>query len=131
MPGRWQREERHVGTPADPAVKHLDGIPWHDRPIPSACHRRCYAQTLEYWWFSYEPEARQKWPDAGIQICPCGAVRDSARPELGWIGRNTRRTRRAVARRADLTQTLAAIPEPRVGDVAACPTRPSRLAGSR
>ena len=54
----------------------LDGIAWHDAPIPPHLHR-CHPQTTG--WIGFDQ----------IQRCPCGAIRNTR--FRGWLEKNTRR----------------------------------------
>lgn len=63
-------------TPRDD-IQHLDGIPWHDAPVPSRWHR-CQPQTMGYLnYFTL------------IERCACGALRRD-RDHLGWTDKNSR-----------------------------------------
>jgi hypothetical protein len=61
------------------SVEHLDGVPWHDAPIPRRWHR-CWPQT------------KGMVSGGMVRRCACGALQRplwSGRPY--WIDRNTRR----------------------------------------
>jgi hypothetical protein len=92
MTGRWQRAGVHAGTPADPVIKHRDGIPWYAAPLPWALHRSCRPQTIELWWKRL-PDDWPSGPLAGGRLfCACGGVVDSdANDDQSWVGRNSRR----------------------------------------
>jgi hypothetical protein len=60
-------------------IWHLDGVAWHDAPIPWRLHR-CWAQTFGYVnWFT------------PIQRCACGAANFD---DCGWVEKNERRRHR-------------------------------------
>lgn len=62
-------------------LHHLDGVKWHDAPIPRRWHR-CWVQTYGYTgWFNL------------VERCACGAIRVAA-PVLGqsrWRDKNSRK----------------------------------------
>jgi hypothetical protein len=90
MTGRWQREGVHAGTPADPVVKHRNGVPWHAAPLPWTLHR-CRPQTIALWWERKSDGWLGQFPAGGTLYCACGgtAVLDT---NSGWVGRNGRRS---------------------------------------
>lgn len=94
MAGRWQHEGVHAGTPADPVVKHLDGIPWYTAPTPRGLHRKCRPQTVELWWAPVPDGWFYGLPKGGRMFCRCGATLDLQTGEAdgGWVGRNSRRS---------------------------------------
>jgi hypothetical protein len=93
-------------------VWHIDGIPWHDAPLPPRFHW-CWAQTR-----------CEEFVGLGtVERCPCGAIRISG--TRMWDERNrTRRDRRrrrredrADERRTGLDVSLARhLPPPVVSD---------------
>ena len=104
MTGRWQREGVHAGTPTDPVIKHLDGIPWYAAPLPWALHRLCRPQTVELWWERRPGDWSSSLPAGGRLFCACGGTLDLEREDgQGWVGRNSRRGRRG---RSDLLSTV-------------------------
>lgn len=78
------RPDRHSSSLGmDPDIRHLDGVAWHDAPIPPKRHD-CFVQTSG--WIGLSQYCR----------CACGAVCN--RPEKGypaatwhWMERNQRR----------------------------------------
>ena len=101
MPGRWQREGVHAGTPADPVVKHLNGVPWYDARLPWSVHQ-CRPQTVAFWWERRSDGWLTQLPAGGTLFCACGATADLV-GNLGWVGRNERR---AARRTPDLQTTI-------------------------
>jgi hypothetical protein len=64
-------------------VWDLDGISWHEMPMPSRFHR-CWAQTRGF--------MMNHVPLTMIERCPCGASRyETAGMPITWIARNERR----------------------------------------
>jgi len=59
-------------------VRNLDGVSWHDAPIPKKRHR-CWVQT----WGTIN------WFD-DVYRCPCGASARAGRGGWGWVEKNTR-----------------------------------------
>jgi hypothetical protein len=90
MTGRWQREGVHAGTPADPVVKHLDGVPWYAASAPWILHH-CRAQTIALWWERKADGWLSQFPAGGTSYCACGATAD-LNTDTGWRGRNERRS---------------------------------------
>lgn len=79
---RLRPEPRGKSLGLDPDIQHLDGVAWHDAPIPRRQHR-CWVQTSG--WIGLSQYCR----------CACGAVCNS--PEKGypaatwhWMNRNSR-----------------------------------------
>lgn len=58
------------------SIKHKDGVPWWEAPVPRRFHR-CRVQTMG--------KLGSEW----IYRCACGAVGGPKWP--GWINRNARR----------------------------------------
>lgn len=69
--------ERYRPDPENPRIRHLDGIPWHEAPLPRRFHR-CRSQTQG--WLTLIDFTR---------YCACGATKQSG---SRWTGRNSRRT---------------------------------------
>jgi hypothetical protein len=72
-------------------VRHLDGVPWYDAPVPPKRHR-CFAQTIG-------EESDLIGTHTTIERCPCGGINmirwsDIAIGRPGsfdhWMERNTR-----------------------------------------
>lgn len=57
-------------------IFHLDGVAWHEAPVPSRFHH-CWPQTRGYVDYL-----------TLIERCACGAIRGS---RFGWSERNTRK----------------------------------------
>lgn len=70
-------EEARAGYEAlRSSQEHVDGIPWHDAPVPPRLHR-CKPQTKG--WVNFFTQ---------VDRCACGAIRmDGGR----WMERNARR----------------------------------------
>lgn len=71
------------------AVRHLDGVPWHDAPVPRKLHR-CFAQTIG-------DESDLLGIVRTIERCACGSIsivdwRDLNRAVHmnNWAQRNSR-----------------------------------------
>lgn len=71
---RWQRGGRDLSGRYE--VFHLDGVPWHEAPIPPLRHQ-CAPQTRA--WVRYFTP---------VNRCSCGAANYNGSP---WMDRNSRR----------------------------------------
>jgi hypothetical protein len=72
---RWQLKYRSKDRRLE--VFHLDGVAWHDAPLPDRIHR-CQAQTRAWTnWFTR------------VERCACGSLRCDKRGP--WIDKNERR----------------------------------------
>ena len=70
----------HISPDGKLEVEHLNGVAWHDAPLPSRWHR-CWPQTRA--WMDYFTK---------VERCACGATRFDGR---GWVGKNeTRKAKR-------------------------------------
>lgn len=68
-------------------IHNLDGVPWHEAPIPRRFHR-CRPQTMGLIGFTW------------IARCACGALRYEDSPDSPWLDRNARRRARQHSRSA-------------------------------
>jgi hypothetical protein len=66
-------------------IESVDGIPWHDAPLPLR-------------WHPCMPQTRGRMNGHYVERCPCGAIRDD--PRGPWSERNRTRRDRRRARRA-------------------------------
>ena len=81
-PARWLQEPADEfdfprGYISSNDIKHLDGIPWHEAPLPPRFHR-CKPQTKGWVGFSQ------------VNRCACGAIKDVG-TQRGWCEKNSRR----------------------------------------
>jgi hypothetical protein len=61
-------------SPMHVSYEHVEGVGWHEAPIPRRWHR-CRAQTRG--WYGFDQ----------IERCACGAIRYNRRR---WMDRNAR-----------------------------------------
>lgn len=75
----WVPDARAAEVAPEMEMAHVDGVAWHDAPVPRRRHR-CSPQTKA--WYK---------PFDFIERCACGALRRNGGP---WIDRNERRQSR-------------------------------------
>jgi hypothetical protein len=81
---RWVTTHKHGEGLRQTTIEDLDGVSWHDAPLPSRWHH-CKPQTRGWIGLNY------------TERCACGAIRLSARDP--WMEKNQTRHGRARQRR--------------------------------
>ncbi len=76
-------------------MEHLDGIPWHEAPLPRRLHL-CRAQTIGY----------VNYFDV-IERCACGAIRRGGKGF--WLEKNERRKDEAPAGHRDVSLLVSSV----------------------